>query len=323
MSRTHTPDIRAAGAVLWRRTNPAGLEVAVVHRPRYDDWSLPKGKLDPGETAPVAAAREVLEETGFRPVLGRFLSRIEYRVPLASGDGTASKAVDYFSARVADGRFAPNEEVDELRWLQPEQAEALLTRGADADVLREFCALPAGLTTVLLVRHGKAGKRSEWSGDDDLRPLSEAGVRQAEALRVALPLFGPDSVLSAPRLRCVQTVQGVADDLGLPLRHEALLSEEEYWQDPVRGVGRLLAIAAAGGTPLLCSQGGVIPDLVSMLADRDQVRLDGRLGSGEVPSKKGSLWLLAFLPESGGAGPVLVSAKYFPSLLATPEVARF
>ncbi|SFP24864.1 8-oxo-dGTP diphosphatase [Amycolatopsis arida] len=310
------PEVRAAGAVLWRPA-AGGPEVAVVHRPRYDDWSLPKGKLDPGETAPVAAAREVAEETGFRAVLGRYLWRVEYDV------ADARKTVDYFAARSGGGRFTPNEEVDELRWLPADRADAALTHAGDVAVLRAFRALPAELTTLLLVRHAKAGKREEWTGDDDLRPLSDAGLRQAAALRVLVRPFEPDRVFAAPRLRCVQTVRGVAEDLGVEIRHEPLLGEEGYWKDPVLGVARLLAIVADGGTPVVCSQGGVIPDVVATLAERDGVALPaakpGTAGK-PVASKKGSVWLLSFrqTPE----GPRLVDASYFPSPLPSPVPAR-
>ncbi|MDX3196053.1 phosphoglycerate mutase family protein, partial [Streptomyces sp. MN03-5084-2B] len=164
------------------------------------------------------------------------------------------------------------------------------------------------------MRHAKAGKRDEWSGDDDLRPLSEAGQRQAAALRRVLSLFGPDRVLSAPRLRCVQTVHGVAEDVTAEVRHEPLFSEEGYWPDPVLGVARLLAVAGDGGTPVVCSQGGVIPDLVSALADRDGVELSAARG-GVVPSKKGSFWVLSFRPPTDSEGPLLLAADYHPSAL--------
>ncbi|AXB48638.1 NUDIX hydrolase [Amycolatopsis albispora] len=311
--------------MLWRSA-PGGTEIAVVHRPRYDDWSLPKGKLDPGETTAAAAVRELHEETGFRVVLGRFLKQVAYRVPAPGGDGTVGKTVDYFSARVASGEFTPNEEVDELRWLRPAEAEAILTRQGDVETLREFCALPADLTTVLLVRHAKAGKRDEWTGDDDLRPLSNAGLRQADGVRAVTTLFGPDRVLSAPRLRCVQTVQKVAEDLGTEVIQEHLLSEEGYWADPVLGLARFLAIAGDGGTPLICSQGGVIPDVVTQLAERDGVQLDlrSRVTDAEqqrrpAPAKKGSLWLLSFRPAAGNDGPRLAAATYFASQLPSPS----
>ncbi|WP_086853994.1 NUDIX hydrolase, partial [Amycolatopsis kentuckyensis] len=240
-----TQEVRAAGAVLWRVAGGV-TEVALVHRPRYDDWSFPKGKLDPGETIAEAAVREVREETGFTAVLGRYLARTAYPVPARSGSGTVPKTVDYFAAEAVSGEFEANDEVDELRWLAPTAAEKLLTRPEDVRVLRAFCELPVGLTTLLLVRHAKAA-----------------------ALRRVLSLFGPDRVLSAPRLRCVQTVHGVAEDVPAEVRHEPLFSEEGYWPDPVLGVARLLAVAGDGGTPVVCSQGGVIPDLVSALADRD------------------------------------------------------
>ncbi|MFI5589058.1 NUDIX domain-containing protein [Amycolatopsis sp. NPDC051758] len=315
-----TQEVRAAGAVLWRVAG-RGTEVALVHRPRYDDWSLPKGKLDPGETIAEAAVREVREETGFDAVLGRYLARTAYRVPAKNGSGTVPKTVDYFAAEAVSGEFAANDEVDELRWLDASAAEKALTRPEDVRVLRAFCELPVGLTTVVLVRHAKAGKRDEWTGDDDLRPLSEAGLRQAAALRRVVTLFGPDRVLSAPRLRCVQTVHGIADDVGAEVRHEPLLSEEGYWPDPVLGVARLLAVAGDGGTPVVCSQGGVIPDLVSVLADRDGVELAAARG-GVVPSKKGSFWVLSFRPPTVEDGPVLVSADYHPSALPTPSPSR-
>ncbi|HWD05658.1 MAG TPA: NUDIX hydrolase [Amycolatopsis sp.] len=311
-------DIRAAGAVLWRHAGDR-IEVALVHRPRYDDWSLPKGKLDPGETLVATAVREVREETGFHAVLGRHLAQTAYTVPARTNGKPLAKTVDYFSGEAVSGSFEPGDEVDELRWLAPVAAEQLLTNAADVGVLRAFCSLPAPLRTVLLVRHAKAGKRSDWTGDDDLRPLSEAGVRQAEALRTLLPLFGPDAVYSAPRLRCVQTVRGVAEDLGAEIHHEQLLSEEGYWPDPVRGINRLLAIASAGGTPLICSQGGVIPDVVSALADRDGLTLPAAR-SGIVPSKKGSLWVLSF--NAGESGLQLVGADYHPSPLPVPAPAR-
>ena len=309
-----TDTIRAAGAVLWRDDN-GSVEVAVVHRPRYDDWSLPKGKLDVGETVPAAAVREVLEETGYHTVLGRHVSQAHYR---AFG---RPKVVDYFSARVLWGDFVPNSEADELRWLPVDEAAALVTRPLDREVLGAFALVPADLKTVLLVRHAKAGKRENWPIDDDLRPLSSAGWRQAEGLRSLLPLFAPARVHSAPRVRCVQTVQGFADDLSTSVRREVRLSEEAYWPDPDAGLVRFLEITTDDGVPVVSSQGGVIPDLVGKLADIGGLRL------ADVPCKKGSLWLLAFThprpgwstSDSPAGWPRLVSAHYLPSALPAPK----
>lgn len=304
--------VRAAGAVLWRTGSDGtgGIEVAVVHRPRYDDWSLPKGKLDPGETVPAAAAREVAEETGFSCVLGALLSHCRYQVRGQSGV-LADKTVTYFGARAHGGTFQSNHEVDALRWLSPVTARDVLDYDGEIEALDEFLRLGTDLTTVLLVRHAKAGKRENWRGDDDLRPLTVAGNRQADVLRTVLPLFGPDRVNSAPRLRCVQTVQGIADDLGARIEHEPLLSEEGYWGDPDASLARLRALAADPGTPVISSQGKVIPDLVRTLAERDGVALD------DVPSKKGSVWLLSFrrpTPRDASTNgvPLLVAASYLP-----------
>lgn len=318
----------AAGAVLWRRDPSGKLLVALIHRPRYDDWSLPKGKLDPGETAPVAALREITEETGFTAVLGRFLARVHYDVPAVAADGmngTSGKLVDYFAAHAETGEFQVNSEVDELRWLSPGEACAHASYSDDVDVLSRFRALPAETTTLLLVRHAKAGNRDDFSGDDDLRPLSEAGIRQAAALSRMLRAFAPDRVLAAPRLRCVQTVRGLAEDLGTEVGHEPMLSEEGYAQDPELATARLRAIAAAG-RPLVCSQGAVIPHLVNALATRDGVALPTTATPASakrpVASKKGSLWLLSFTAgrpaDNGDPLPRLVAADYFPTALPAP-----
>ena len=304
----------AAGAVLWRYENAreatGGVEVAVVHRPHYDDWSLPKGKLDPGETAPVAAVRELAEETGSEAVLGRFLKRVEYDV----ADGR--KTVDYYSAKALAGVFEPNDEVDELRWLRVDDATRLVSYGSDVEVLRRFLDQPVELTTVLLARHAKAGSRANWTGDDDLRPLSPAGQRQADALRVLVTAFRPDTVFSAPRLRCVQTVRAVADELDVEVSQEPLLSEEGFQDDPGAALAKLREIAGGAntGTALVCSQGGAIPSLVAALAQRDGVTL-ADAAADRVPSKKGSVWLLSFTADGK-----LVAAHYLPTPLPAPLV---
>ncbi|WP_439664534.1 NUDIX hydrolase [Lentzea sp. HUAS TT2] len=305
--------MKAAGAVLWRDAD-GNVEVAVVHRQRYDDWSLPKGKLDHGETIPACAVREIEEETGFSCVLGRHLRQVSYSVK------GVPKTVDYYAAQAVSGSFVPNEEVDSLRWLPIAEASELLTYGPDRDVLAEFARLPADLLLVVLVRHAKAGKRSEWNGDDDLRPLSDAGWRQAAALRTLLPLWAPVRVHTAPRVRCADTVRAVAEDLDVEMVEEVRLSEEGYWPDPDAGLVRLLEVAALEGRAVVSSQGGVIPAVVQSLAEMGGLRLD------EIPCKKGSTWVLAFTrpfgtwstSDSPSSWPTLVSAHYLASALPRP-----
>ncbi|QGK72375.1 NUDIX domain-containing protein [Allosaccharopolyspora coralli] len=304
------PAVRAAGAVLWR-DGKNGAEVAVVHRPRYDDWSLPKGKLDKGELAAEAAVREVREETGFECVLQRTLRQVRYPVPAHSApQGTATKVVDYFAAHSCGGEFVAGNEVDELRWIPVAQAPELLTYPHDGTVVDAFTAVPTDVHTLLLVRHAKAGKRSDWHDDDTLRPLTDAGRAQRDVLHRMLPLFGPRRVHSAPRTRCVDTVAPVAADLGVDVVAEPLLSEEGYAEDPAVALRRLIDLARLPGTSVVCSQGGVIPDVVESL-----LLAEGH-NPGEVPSKKGSVWTLTLHGGSAtnGTGPGLrlVTADYVP-----------
>ncbi|MGH3494082.1 MAG: NUDIX hydrolase [Sciscionella sp.] len=303
--------ILAAGAVLWRRADvpdatgrAPGTEVALVHRPRYDDWSLPKGKLDADESLPQAAVRELAEETGFTAVLGRKLRTVRYSV------AGVPKSVTYYAATPRGGAFRRNDEVDELRWCTPGQARALLHYAGDAEVLDTFLAVPAELRMLLLLRHAKAGNRSDWTcmQPDAARPLSAAGRRQALALSAVLPLYGALRIYAAPRVRCRDTVAPFARAAGQPIRDEVLFSEEGYWPHPEAARNRLLEILQPAGVPVICSQGGVIPDLIARLAGCGSVRLD------TVRSKKGSLWVLGFDAENR-----LASADYLPSALGDPH----
>ncbi len=275
--------VYAAGAVLWRPGSSAnpGVEIAVIHRPRYDDWSLPKGKVDPGETAAVAAVREVFEETGQHSNLGRRLVTVSYPIDLGV------KKVYYWAARSTGGEFTPGKEVDELVWLPVADAMKKLDYAQDRKVLRQFAEQPADTQTVLVVRHGTAGSRSRYSGDDTKRPLDKRGRAQAEALVPQLLAFGPTDVYAADRVRCHQTVEPLAAELGVPIHNEPALTEEAYAKNPKRGRQRVLRIAAQGGTPVICSQGKVIPDLVARWCERDGVRPD------RSRNHKGSTWVLS------------------------------
>jgi 8-oxo-dGTP diphosphatase len=295
------PVVRAAGAVLWRAADGStAVEVALVHRPRYDDWSLPKGKLDAGEHPLVAACREVVEETAVQPVIGPRLPTVSYQVP--GGDGPVLKIVDYWAMRAISGDqgFTPNQEVDALRWLPPAEARELLTYQHDRPVLDAFAALPPVTGTILLIRHARAGSRKKWSGDDDLRPLDRRGRLQATQLAMALPCFRPTRILAADRVRCVQTVQPLADELGLSVEVEHVFSE--HAADPEQTAARLRDLAEQGGVSAVCSQGGMIPEALARLAEADGLALHG------IESKKGSVWVLSFRDST------LIAADYLPDL---------
>jgi 8-oxo-dGTP diphosphatase len=133
-----TEEVKAAGGVVWRPARD-GVEIAVVHRPKYDDWSLPKGKLDPGEGFEEAALREVEEETGMRCRLGRELGETRYEDRKGR-----PKVVRYWSMEDADGEFAPNEEVDELRWVPVDDARRMLSYDFDRELIGRVAAEARG-----------------------------------------------------------------------------------------------------------------------------------------------------------------------------------
>lgn len=294
--------VHAAGAVLWRPgdADTAGhdVEIAVIHRPRYDDWSLPKGKVDPGETAPAAAVREVYEETGQHAVLGRRLNAVSY--PIDAG----VKKVSYWSARAVGGEFVPGDEVDRLLWLPAAEAMRKLDYAQDRKVLRHFNKKPADTHTVLVVRHATAGRKSRFSGDDTKRPLDKRGRAQAKALVPQLLAFGASRVYAADRVRCHQTVEPLAEELGSTVHNEPTLTEEAYAKNAKRGRHRMLDIASEHGTPVVCTQGKVIPDLIAWWCARDGVRPD------KSRNHKGSTWVLSL---SGGR---LVAADHLGGALA-------
>lgn len=277
--------VRAAGAVLWRRC-PWGVEVALVHRPRYDDWSLPKGKLDPGEPEARAAVREVVEETGFTGPLGRGLGTTEYDVVV---DGRlVPKTVRWWSLEAVAGSFSPGEEVDALRWVGVADAVGLL--GTEAAPLERFLAGPAESVTVLVVRHAPAGDRSAFPGPDDARPLDADGRRQADLLADVLALWRPVRLLAAPPLRCRATIEPLSTRTGRQVEVVAHWGEDAW--DREAALADLRGLARAGTPAVVCSQGGAIPDLVAHLTG----------SAGRVRAKKGSVWALALDREGALVG---------------------
>jgi 8-oxo-dGTP diphosphatase len=250
--------IEAAGGVLWRPAHGgAGLEVALVHRPKYDDWSIPKGKLNPGEHPVVGAVREVWEETGFTGVPGRPLDEVRY---LKDG---APKRVRFWAMAVEDGRFTPNAEVDQLMWLPPREAALHLSPDRDRDILAGFDTDTVTTWPCVLVRHGSAGERSTWQGDDRERPLDTLGEEQAEALVPLLMVYGIRRVLSADVLRCTETIGPYAHVAHLPVESEPLVSEVGYAEQPARALERLLEIVGSGVPSVVCSQGKTLPSLLT------------------------------------------------------------
>jgi 8-oxo-(d)GTP phosphatase len=287
-SRRSGPEIRAAGGAVWR-VRKSKLEVALVHRPRYDDWSLPKGKLHEGEPELAGAVREVNEEMGSRVAVSRLIGHISYNV------ATARKTVGYWVMRHLDGEFAPNDEVDDVAWVRPKSARDKLTYHVDRRVMSDFAAVPVPDSVILLVRHAKAGKRSEWSGDDDRRPLDPAGQDQAKRLVEFLTMFAPDRVLSAEPDRCIQTVTPLADALGLDVQVQPAFGDAAFHRSASTTENALLGLAKPGQVSVVCSQGSAIPGLI------DRV---GR-ASGRTTTRKAAAWALSIVDGN------IVSSDYY------------
>jgi 8-oxo-dGTP pyrophosphatase MutT (NUDIX family) len=208
--------ILSAGAVLWRPAGP-GIEVLLVHRPKYDDWSLPKGKREPGEHVLLTATREVLEETSVGPVLGPRLRTVEY---LARG---RPKQVDYWAALAAHDQAAASHEIDAVCWLPLPLALERLSYPHDADVIASL--KPRATVPIILARHASAGYKGEWAGEDLLRPLDAEGVLDALLLADLLACFAPRArVISSPAVRCTESVRPYAERFGGSVEAKAVLT---------------------------------------------------------------------------------------------------
>ncbi|MBO0826681.1 MAG: NUDIX hydrolase [Streptosporangiales bacterium] len=259
--------VEAAGGVVWRGSHD-DVEIALVHRPAYDDWSIPKGKLHRGEHPLVGAVREVTEETGYEVRLGPPLGETAYELPNGRG-----KRVRYWSMRASgDGGTLPADgEVDELRWLPPGDALTYLQPRREQPVLRAFVEAGRAGTLVtrplVLVRHASAGERSSWRGDDSDRPLDELGRAQAGALAAVLRGYGATRVVSADVVRCTQTVAPFAAASGLTVETEPLFSEAGSAADPDAAVERLLGLARGRDAVVVCTQRKALPPLLRALSE--------------------------------------------------------
>lgn len=307
------PVIPAAGTLPWRRRD-GRLEVALVHRPKYDDWSWAKGKLDPGEPLCVAAARETLEETGLQVRLGIPLPGATYTVLDGEG-GPATKQVHYWAAQVVGGAGTLEHEIDEVRWVDARTAHELLDYVRDREQLLAVVRSDRedGLQTwpLVLLRHAKSRPRSRWKGDDRKRPLDAVGREQADDVARVLGAYGVKRVVSSSSVRCVQTVEPYAARLGTRIRAEDSLSEEGFAADPGPAVAQLHKLLDRARPVVVCTHGPVLPTLLDVLGSR--VRADSDctasareqlVSAGESSMRKGEV-LVAHLTSSGDAARVV------------------
>ncbi len=282
--------IRAAGGVVFRRSSQGDPQVLVVHRPKYDDWSLPKGKSDPGEYPQATAVREVWEETGHRGRVMAHLDRHDYMSP------EGPKEVEYYAMTAwSFSGFEPGAEVDEIRWL-PVSECGLLSYDYDRALVQnvDYRALDS-ITTLFVVRHAAAGSRQRWGDPDHLRPLSAKGQRQANALADRLAAEGIERLISSPYVRCTQTLAPLGEKLGLAVEEHPALAEGG-------GVNTLrLFEELSGANVALSSHGDVIPATIFRLSEAGAT-----LSHPIYFCKKGSIWAVNV---TNGA---MLSAHYEP-----------
>ena len=287
MSASDKHTIQAAGVVLHGKHD----DVVIVHRPHRQDWSLPKGKLECDEPHLLAAVRECWEETGYVPVMGAPLAERHY---LVAG---VDKHVLNWRATVRSGHFAPNSEVDQLRWVQAAKAPEFLTYQSDAELVEQSVAV--GTTWPLVVlRHADATKRVAWQAAGagfaraDLgRPLSPEGLVQSDQIAQFLAAYGITHVLTSDSRRCRQTVEPYASTTGIRIEREHLLSEEGWTDDPAgteRVVRELLDRATA--PTVLCTHRPVLHLVLSTIekvldlgpGEAISAQLDPRLAAGAM-----------------------------------------
>ena len=258
----------AAGVVVFGR----GATVLLVHRPKYDDWSFPKGKLDPGERAAVAAVREVREESGLAVRLGMPLGSQRY--PVRDG----MKTVFYWSGRVVGdpdvSGYLPNAEIDDVAWVDVEKAPDVLTYDRDVQTLHEALDRPHKTRTLAVLRHAVARSRRSWSHDDRRRPLLAAGQRQSERLVPVLAAYDLRRLVTSTSDRCVDTLAPYADEAGLELERMPELSEEDATRSRIRRlmgglVEDLVATPRREGGLVVCTHRPVLPWVFDAIGTED------------------------------------------------------
>ncbi len=268
-------DVLAAGALCWR-VNRGVLEVLLIHRPRYDDWSFPKGKLDDGETLPECAVREVAEEIGIKVRLGMPLPITRYDVTKTVKKKLVlrTKEVWYWAAEVHAGSHAPTpdgKECDEIRWVPAAEAGPMLTNPGDQEPLDGLIELheQRRLSTVpfLVLRHAKAKPRSSWSRAESERPLAATGKRQAKAVERLIVSWRPRHLESSPWRRCVETVAPYVKRHQHRIKYRKSLTETRAREAPRKPGNRTFKSLEMLQPSLICTHRPVLPLVLDQIRE--------------------------------------------------------
>jgi 8-oxo-dGTP pyrophosphatase MutT (NUDIX family)/phosphohistidine phosphatase SixA len=278
--------ILAAGGVVWRENKDSKIELALIHRPRYDDWSFPKGKLDTGEELISCAYREIMEETGLDIELGPFLGDVEYE----SIDGP--KHVTYWAAKSLNNEavFHANNEADSLEWHEIDSARSKLTRDSDREILEKFITSPYQANKLIMLRHAKALARSEWQGGDEDRPLDNLGQIQAKRMHAIYQVFNISEVHTSDAVRCYDTVIGMTKARGIEPIITSKLSEYTFEKNKDKSLEYAKELAdqvrSNEGAILLCSHNPILPRMLEKVCKKSEVELP------ENKLKPGDAWVI-------------------------------
>lgn len=249
--------VRAAGGLIFRRTGKGNLKVLVAHRPSYDDWGLPKGKADKGETPKETAVREVLEETGYVCRIVAPLGTTRYRI------NSGVKEVNWYAMRPLPSSpgFKKNDEIDQIQWLTRKKAREILDYENDRGLVKNADFKRLSQTgTIHLVRHATARDRNKWKGDDTKRPLTKKGRKQASALAKSLAGRNIERIVTGPSTRCVETVEPLAKAIGAKVKISEALAE-----GPDVDAAYDLIDSLIGNNAVLSSHGDVIPAVINRM----------------------------------------------------------
>jgi 8-oxo-dGTP diphosphatase len=270
--------VKAGGGVLHRINDDGKREFLLVHRPSYDDWSLPKGKLDRREGFLEAALREVREETGIQANRPIEIGSVGYE----TGAGNR-KVVRWWLMNVVGGKFRPNHEVDEIAWLTRGKANKRLVYRNDRNVLARANALANDPTssTIYLVRHAQAGVKAQWKDKDHKRPLDRRGRKQAIDLALELQAYPVTRILTSDYQRCLQSAKPLVNGIRLPAETDRCLRVGGPPEDVLKLIRNLQGEAA-----VIITHGEVIGPVIGNLA------ASGVAVDGPMEWKKGSMWIL-------------------------------
>ncbi|WNM27722.1 NUDIX domain-containing protein [Demequina capsici] len=309
MKRYPPGTVVAAGALVWR-VRKDELQVLAVHRPRYDDWSWPKGKLDPGETLPACAIREVAEETGKQVVLGQPLPTLRY--PIA---GDKTKVVKYWAARVAakDSHAVAarppvspvdKAEIDRTAWLTIDEAHSRITFKDD---LRPLEALVSAYENerldtraFIIARHARARRRKAWRRSDLTRPITKRGQERARQLVPLFAAFGVARITSSPAERCMATVRPFAQASGITVKTYDQLTEPGHAERPLATAVLLQKLLDKDVSRVVSVHRPTLPTVIEMVRSATRWYTRGALPRSNPYLPAGGVLVAHVEPTSSG-----------------------